>query len=181
MVVIGLEPNWTARLASGIAASGKPVASFSIEGSGGLTTIERASRASATSRRSATRSSTRPWRWPRRPPAAGHFMDTSSAAAESGTLFAAGGGRCTCSTGQGNIIGNPVVPVVKLTANPHTAATMSEHIDLDVSEVITADMTLDDAADATEALVVQAAAGRWTAAEVLGHREFVLTRPHRTA
>ena len=68
-----------------------------------------------------------------------HFMDTSSAAAESITLMA-GGGRAssTCSpTGQGNIIGNPIVPVVKITANPNTAATMPEHIDIDVSEVIT--------------------------------------------
>ena len=32
---------------------------------------------------------------------------------------------------------------------------MSEHIDLDVSEVITADMSLDDAATLTEDLVVQ--------------------------
>ena len=33
-------------------------------------------------------------------------------------------------TGQGNIIGNPIEPVIKLTANPKTARTMSEHIDL---------------------------------------------------
>jgi (2R)-sulfolactate sulfo-lyase subunit beta len=74
-----------------------------------------------------------------------------------------------------------VVPVLKLTANPHTARTMSEHIDLDVSEVITADMSLDEAATLTEDLVVQTASGRWAAAEALGHREFVLTRLHRTA
>jgi (2R)-sulfolactate sulfo-lyase subunit beta len=111
-----------------------------------------------------------------------HFMDTSSAAAESITLFAAGGAALHLfTTGQGNIIGNPVVPVLKLTANPNTARTMSEHIDLDVSEVITADMSLDDAATLTEDLVVQTASGRWAAAEALGHREFVLTRLHRTA
>ena len=111
-----------------------------------------------------------------------HFMDTSSAAAESITLFAAGGAALHLfTTGQGNIIGNPIVPVLKLTANPNTARTMSEHIDLDVSEVITADMSLDDAATATEDLVVQTASGRWASAEVLGHREFVLTRLHRTA
>jgi len=111
-----------------------------------------------------------------------HFMDTSSAAAESITLFAAGGAALHLfTTGQGNIIGNPIVPVVKLTANPRTAEQMAEHIDLDISETITADMSLDAAADATEELVLQTASGRWTAAEVLGHREFVLTRLHRTA
>jgi len=30
-------------------------------------------------------------------------------------------------TGQGNIIGNPILPVVKFTANPRTMRTMSEH------------------------------------------------------
>jgi len=58
---------------------------------------------------------------------------------------------------------------------------MSEHIDLDVSRVITDGMTLDEAADATEAIAVRTASGRMTAAEALGHREFVLTRLHRTA
>lgn len=111
-----------------------------------------------------------------------HFMDTSSAAAESVTLFAAGGAALhVFTTGQGNIIGNPIVPVLKLTANPKTAATMTEHIDLDVSGTLTLEQTLDDAADALVDAVVAHASGRWTAAEVLQHREFVLTRLHRTA
>ncbi|HJU96590.1 MAG TPA: UxaA family hydrolase [Jiangellaceae bacterium] len=111
-----------------------------------------------------------------------YFMDTSSAAAESITLFVAGGAALHLfTTGQGNIIGNPIVPVLKLTANPRTAVTMPEHIDLDVSRIITEDMSLDEAADLTEEIVVRTASGRWTAAEVLGHREFVLTRLHRTA
>ena len=42
-------------------------------------------------------------------------------------------------------------------------------------------MTLDQAADATEDVVVSTASGRWCAAEILGHKEFVLTRLHRTA
>jgi (2R)-sulfolactate sulfo-lyase subunit beta len=45
VVVIGIEPNWTRRIAEGIAASGKPVVSFSIEGLGDLKIIEQASRA----------------------------------------------------------------------------------------------------------------------------------------
>ena len=31
-------------------------------------------------------------------------------------------------TGQGNIVGNPIEPVVKLTANPLTVKGMGEHI-----------------------------------------------------
>ena len=306
VVVIGIEPNWTKRIADGIAGSGKPVVSFSIEGNGDLKTIERASRAAKTLVHEATAlnreeipltdllistkcgesdttsglgSNPTIGRFAERFVEAGgtfffgetseltggehlvaerisdseqrdkfqrlfdehqkvildqeadllgsqptegniagglstieekalgniqkigrakvdgvlemgesptsrglHFMDTSSAAAESITLFVAGGAALHLfTTGQGNIIGNPLVPVVKLTANPHTAATMSEHIDLDVSGVITGEMTLDQAADSTTGMTVQTASGRWTSAEVLGHREFVLTRLHRTA
>ena len=62
-----------------------------------------------------------------------YYMDTSSAAAECVTLMAAGGYVVhTFPTGQGNIIGNPIVPVIKISANPYTVRTMSEHIDLDV-------------------------------------------------
>jgi (2R)-sulfolactate sulfo-lyase subunit beta len=71
--------------------------------------------------------------------------------------------------------------VLKLTANPRTAQTMPEHIDLDVSRIITDDMTLDEAADLTTDLVARTASGQWAAAEILGHKEFVLTRLHRTA
>ncbi len=306
VVVIGIEPNWTARVADGIAATGKPVASFSIEGSGDLKIIERASRAAAELVKGATAllreeipltemmistkcgesdttsglgSNPTIGRFAERFTAAGgtfffgetseltggehivadrigdpdlrekfqrlfdehqrcileqeanllgsqptegniagglttieekalgniqkigsakidgvlemaeaptrpglQFMDTSSAAAESVTLFAAGGAALHLfTTGQGNIIGNPIIPVLKLTANPKTVSTMSEHIDLDVSRVITEDMTLDAAADAVEDIVVATASGQWAAAEILGHREFVLTRLHRTA
>ena len=62
-----------------------------------------------------------------------YFMDTSSAAAECITLMAAAGAVLHLfPTGQGNVIGHPVEPVIKLTANPLTRPTMSEHIDLDV-------------------------------------------------
>src|SRR6267378_582123 len=66
-----------------------------------------------------------------------YYMDTSSAAAECVTLQAAAGFVVHLfPTGQGNVIGNPIEPVIKLTANPKTARTMSEHIDLDVSGIL---------------------------------------------
>lgn len=111
-----------------------------------------------------------------------YFMDTSSAAAESVTLFAAGGAAVHLfTTGQGNIIGNPIVPVIKITANPKTVATMEEHIDLDVSGTIRLEETLDEAGERLVDLIQTTASGRLTAAELLNHREFVLTRLHRTA
>jgi (2R)-sulfolactate sulfo-lyase subunit beta len=111
-----------------------------------------------------------------------YFMDTSSAAAESVTLFMAGGAALHLfTTGQGNIIGNPIIPVIKLTANPNTVRTMSEHVDVDVSGTISLEQTLDEAAAALTDCIVRTANGRFTCAEALGHKEFVLTRLHRTA
>jgi (2R)-sulfolactate sulfo-lyase subunit beta len=117
------------------------------------------------------------------PPGRGlYFMDTSSAGAEAVTLFAAGGAVVHLfPTGQGNVVGNPVMPVIKLSANPVTVATMSEHIDVDVSGLLTLEKTLDGAADDLMDMLLRTANGRLTAAEVLGHREFVLTKLFRSA
>ncbi len=111
-----------------------------------------------------------------------YFMDSSSAAAECVTLMAAGGYVIhTFPTGQGNVIGNPIVPVVKITANPRTVRTMGEHVDVDVSGILRREMTIDQAGDALIDMVVRTANGRNTAAEALGHREFVMTKLYRSA
>lgn len=111
-----------------------------------------------------------------------YYMDTSSAAAECVTLMAAGGYAVhTFPTGQGNVIGNPIVPVIKISANPRTVRTMPEHIDLDVSGILRREMTLDTAGDALIEMIVRTANGRVTAAEALGHREFVMTKLYRSA
>ena len=111
-----------------------------------------------------------------------YFMDTSSAAAECVTLQAAGGVNIHLfPTGQGNIIGNPIVPVVKLTANPLTAVSMKEHIDCDVSKILSREMNLDQAGDELIKATIRTANGRLTCAEALGHREFVMTKLYRSA
>jgi (2R)-sulfolactate sulfo-lyase subunit beta len=111
-----------------------------------------------------------------------YYMDTSSAAAECVTLMAAGGYVVhTFPTGQGNVIGNPIVPVIKISGNPRTVRTMSEHIDLDVSGILRREMTISAAGDALIDMVMRTANGRLTAAEALGHREFVMTKLYRSA
>ncbi len=111
-----------------------------------------------------------------------YFMDTSSAAAECVTLMAAAGYVVhTFPTGQGNVVGNPIVPVVKISGNPRTVRTMGEHIDVDVSGVLRREMTIEEAGDALIDMVRRTANGRATAAEALGHREFVMTKLYRSA
>ncbi len=110
------------------------------------------------------------------------FMDTSSAAAEAVTLWAAGGFVAHFfPTGQGNIVGNPIVPVLKLSANPLTCKTMTEHIDFNCSALLRGEMTFDEAGDLLLQLLKRVVNGRLTANEVLGHREFVLTKLYRSA
>jgi len=110
------------------------------------------------------------------------FMDSSSAAAEMVTLCAAAGYVVHFfPTGQGNVIGNPILPVIKLCANPRTVRTMAEHVDVDVSGILRRELTLDQAGDRLLECMFATANGRWTAAEVLGHREFVLTRLYESA
>ena len=110
------------------------------------------------------------------------FMDSSSAAAEMVTLCAAAGYVVHFfPTGQGNVIGNPILPVIKLCANPRTVRTMSEHIDVDVSGLLRKELTPDQAGDRLLDCMFRTANGRLTAAEALGHREFVLTRLYESA
>lgn len=111
-----------------------------------------------------------------------YFMDTSSAAAECITLMAAGGAVLHLfPTGQGNIIGNPIEPVVKITANPITAGTMSEHVDVDVQGLLSRQISLEEAGDQLMDMICRTVNGRLTAAEALGHKEFVMTKLYRSA
>jgi len=111
-----------------------------------------------------------------------YYMDTSSAAAECITLMAAAGAVVHLfPTGQGNVIGNPIEPVIKLTANPVTAETMSEHMDLDCSGLLRRDYDLTSAGDQLMEIADRTICGRLTCAEVLGHREFVMTKLYPSA
>ena len=110
------------------------------------------------------------------------FMDSSSAAAEMVTLCAAAGYVVHFfPTGQGNVIGNPILPVIKICANPRTVRTMSEHVDVDTTGLLQREMTMDQAGDKLIDMMFRTVNGRLTAAEALGHREFVLTRLYESA
>jgi len=110
------------------------------------------------------------------------FMDSSSAAAEMVTLCAAAGFVVHLfPTGQCNVIGNPILPVIKLCANPRTVRLMADHLDVDVSGITRRELTMDQAGDKLLECMFRTANGRLTAAEALGHREFVLTRLYESA
>jgi len=110
------------------------------------------------------------------------FMDTSSAAAEAVTLWAAAGFVAHLfPTGQGNIIGNPIEPTIKLSANPLTCSTMKEHIDYDCSAILRGEITLAQSGDGLMEVLKRTCNGRLTAQELLGHEEYVLTKLYESA
>ena len=110
------------------------------------------------------------------------FMESSSAAAEMVTLCAASGFVVHFfPTGQGNVIGNPILPVIKLSGNPRTVRTMSEHIDVDVTGILRKELNYDQAGDKLLEMMFHTCNGRHTSAEVLGHREFIITRLYESA
>jgi len=79
------------------------------------------------------------------------------------------------------VIGNPILPVIKLTANPRTMRTMPEHIDVDVTGILQRRMNMAEAGEALLDSMKRTAEGELTAAELLGHREFSLTRLYESA
>jgi (2R)-sulfolactate sulfo-lyase subunit beta len=104
------------------------------------------------------------------------------AAAEMVTLCAASGYAVHFfPTGQGNVIGNPILPVIKICANPRTVRTDERaHRRRRARRCCSARSPRPGRRQAAR---VHAAHGQrpLTAAEALGHREFVLTRLYESA
>ena len=87
----------------------------------------------------------------------------------------------TFPTGQGNVTGHSIVPVIKITANSRTIRTMNEHIYMDFSGILRREMTIDQAGDVLIEMICRTANCRNTALEALGHREFSMTKLNRSA
>ena len=108
-------------------------------------------------------------------------MDTPGLDVESVTGMVGGGAQVVVfTTGLGTPTGNPIAPVIKITGNARTAASMADNIDLDVSGVLDHRETLDEAAGRLFDEVLAVCAGRPTAAERLGFREFAIHRRNPT-
>ena len=102
-----------------------------------------------------------------------YFMDSPSAASEVVTgLSACGAQMVLFSTGSCNPVGNPISPVLKVTSNPRTVARMRQHLDVDISEVLTHGLSLRDAGERIVDAIAAVASGRLTTAEITGHLEF---------
>ncbi|MEM2444659.1 MAG: UxaA family hydrolase [Sulfolobales archaeon] len=110
------------------------------------------------------------------------FLNSPSASAEFVTLATAKGSILNFfTTGQGNIVGNPISPVIKVTANPKTAKNMEEHIDVDISDLLLLKINLKEAGERIFNHALRVMNGRLTANEVIMHEEFSPLKLHITA
>jgi altronate dehydratase large subunit len=92
-------------------------------------------------------------------------------------IAAAGGAQIIVfTTGQGNPIGLPIAPVIKVTGNGNTYRTQQDDFDLDLSPVIEQGETIEHAGRRMFAEIMAVANGRICKAEILGHREFAIPK-----
>ena len=68
------------------------------------------------------------------------------------------------------------MPVIKVTANRHTAERMADNIDLDLSGVIEGALAIEPAGERIFDEILDVANGKLTKAERLGHTEFSIYR-----
>jgi altronate dehydratase large subunit len=108
-------------------------------------------------------------------------MDTPGLDVEAVTGMVGGGAQVVLfTTGLGTPTGNPIAPVVKITGNARTAASMADNTDIDVSGVIAEGESFETAAARVFDAMIEVSSGRQTAAERLGHREFAIHRRNPT-
>jgi len=106
-----------------------------------------------------------------------YVMDTPSYDIESLTGMVAGG--CTLalfSTGLGTPVGNPIVPVIKITGNNKTAARMRTDIDVDVSDVLTKSRSLEEASEKIIKEIIEIASGKPSKSEILNYSDIGINR-----
>ncbi len=105
------------------------------------------------------------------------YMDTPAFDVASVMSMVSGGAQVVIfSTGMGTPTGNPIVPVIKITGNGHTAEHMADNIDFDTSGNIKGTKTVKELGDELFKLMVEVAEGKTVKAEELGMNEVALSR-----
>jgi altronate dehydratase large subunit len=106
-----------------------------------------------------------------------YFMDSPGNDIECVSGMAAGGVHIVCFTpGPGTPTGAAVVPVIKHTGNKRTNTRMEDNLDVDVSDMLTGTLSLEQAGESIWQEILEVAEGKLTKAEILGHQEFSINR-----
>jgi len=90
-------------------------------------------------------------------------------------MMASGAHMTFFVTGRGSVVGSAIAPVIKIAANPHMYARLSDDMDVNAGRILTGEAELGEVADEIYRWVVRVASGEKTASEALGHTEFIMT------
>ncbi|MDN5323532.1 MAG: altronate dehydratase large subunit [Clostridia bacterium] len=105
------------------------------------------------------------------------IMDTPGHDVESLTGMMAGGSQVAVfTTGQGTPTGHPIAPIIKITGNPKTWNSMGGDFDIDASTIILGQERMADVEERLFQYLVEVINGRLVKAEIMGHREFGISR-----
>jgi len=106
-----------------------------------------------------------------------YFMDTPFFSPCSITGMVAAGAQITLfSMGVFNPSGNPLAPTLKICGNPQTVKNWSDGIDVNLSSLITGEMSLDEGGNQVLQAVVDTANGLVTKTEKWGEGQFIIPR-----
>jgi altronate hydrolase len=102
------------------------------------------------------------------------FMNTPGYDPVSLTGLAAGGCNLIAfTTGRGSAIGFPTIPVIKIATNSNTYRRMTGNMDINAGAISDGERSVQQVGREIFDLMLEAASGRHTCAEKLGHKEFV--------
>jgi altronate hydrolase len=102
------------------------------------------------------------------------FMNTPGYDPVSLAGLAAGGCNLIAfTTGRGSAIGFPTIPVIKIATNSGTFSRMRDNMDVNAGRIAEGEATVQEVGREIFDLMMDAASGRQTCAERMGHKEFV--------
>jgi len=106
------------------------------------------------------------------------FMDTPGDDVESITGMVAGGCHAVIfTTGRGNCLGNPIVPVIKVSSNTPMFNRMSDNVDFNAGGVVDGESSIEECGVALFDMLLRVCGGEMTKSEALGFDcDFAITR-----
>ncbi|NPV70566.1 MAG: UxaA family hydrolase [Firmicutes bacterium] len=104
-------------------------------------------------------------------------MDTPGMDVDQLVGMVAGGAQIVVfTTGRGNPLGSPIVPVIKVASNSGTFSGMRDNMDINAGTIVEGPETVASVGDAIAREVLAVCDGKLTRSEVLGHDEFGIYR-----